>query len=41
MSTGGCGYSRIASLITRVVNFKAMSSSTPGLRSPMTSSTLF
>ena len=37
--TGGCGYRRSASQMTRVVRRSALMSSTPGRRSPTTSST--
>lgn len=39
MSTGGCGYRRMASLITRVVSRSAFTCSTPGRPSPTTAST--
>mmetsp|Transcript_15002 Transcript_15002/g.54076 ORF Transcript_15002/g.54076 Transcript_15002/m.54076 type:complete len:206 (+) Transcript_15002:873-1490(+) len=39
MSTGGCGYIRMDSLITLVVNFRSIMSAIVGLRSPQTSST--
>ena len=37
--TGGCGYSRIASLMTRVVKRSCFMSSSSGVRSPTTAST--